>query len=154
MNSTTLSVAKAQALPHGQMSEGFLRSGRNVQLGLEGVRTAIKPFFIPEGEEEIWRGAGGVLTSARDLVRPLLLLPRGYVLTPSVRHAQTMWLAMLLGNGKHPHTNETVVPEAVISRCATGVSMADGKPCVGRQPRDAPARGVMADVSSTPVRRQ
>lgn len=68
MNSSTVSVAKAQKLPHGQLSEGFLRSGRNVQLGLEGNLTAIQPFFIPEGEEEIWRGAGGVLTSARDLV--------------------------------------------------------------------------------------
>lgn len=70
MNSSTLSVAKAQKLPHGQMSEGFLRSGRDLQLGKEGVLTAIQPFFIPEGEEEIWRAAGGVLTSARDLVHP------------------------------------------------------------------------------------
>jgi CubicO group peptidase (beta-lactamase class C family) len=74
MNSTTVSVAKAQKLPHGQLSEGFLRSGRNLQLGQEGVRTAIQPFFIPEGEEEIWRGAGGVLTSARDLVCILSLI--------------------------------------------------------------------------------
>lgn len=43
---------------------------------------------------------------------------------------QTMWLAMLLGNGKHPFTNETIIPEEIVARCAMGVSMADGKPCV------------------------
>lgn len=41
-----------------------------------------------------------------------------------------MWLAMLLGKGKHPFTNETVVPEVVIQRCATAAAIADGRPCV------------------------
>lgn len=71
MTSSTLSVAKAQALPNGQLASGYLRSGRNLALGKEGKRVAIEPYFIPEGEDEIWRGAGGVLTSARDLVSAL-----------------------------------------------------------------------------------
>lgn len=69
MTSSTLSVAKAQALPNGQLASGYLRSGRNLALGKDGKRVAIEPYFIPEGQDEIWRGAGGVLTSARDLVR-------------------------------------------------------------------------------------
>ncbi|KAJ6492259.1 beta-lactamase/transpeptidase-like protein [Mycena sanguinolenta] len=42
-------------------------------------------------------------------------------------HCQSMWVAMLLNNGRHPTTNETVVPEDVVDHVATGVSVASGK---------------------------
>lgn len=41
-----------------------------------------------------------------------------------------MWLAMLLNKGKHPFTNETVVPEGAVQRAATPITIADGKACV------------------------
>lgn len=34
---------------------------------------------------------------------------------------------MLLNMGKHPYTNETVIPESVVDHCATGVSVMIGK---------------------------
>jgi hypothetical protein len=49
-----------------------------------------------------------------------------------------MWLAMLLGNGKHPFSNATIVPEEIVTRCATGVMMADGKPYVARDALRSP----------------
>jgi len=40
---------------------------------------------------------------------------------------QVSWLAVLLNKGKHPYTNETVVPESVVDHCATGVTVIKGK---------------------------
>jgi hypothetical protein len=34
---------------------------------------------------------------------------------------------MLMNNGRHPITNETVVPADVVDHAATGISVSDGK---------------------------
>ncbi|KAJ7209185.1 beta-lactamase/transpeptidase-like protein [Mycena pura] len=104
MASSTYSVADAEA--GGQLAHGFQWTMQDYLFGLNGTRTATVPYFQRPGEEKIWAGAGGVLTSARDL---------------------STWVAMLLNKGRHPFTNETVIPEDVVEHTALGVSVATGK---------------------------
>lgn len=66
MSSSTYSVAEAEA--SGQLAHGFQRSMEDVLHGVNGTLTATVPYFQRPGEETIWAGAGGVLSSARDLV--------------------------------------------------------------------------------------
>ncbi|KAJ7092895.1 beta-lactamase/transpeptidase-like protein [Mycena belliarum] len=104
MDASTYSVAEAEA--RGTLAHGFQWDMQDWLVGVNGTRTATVPYFQRPGEEKIWAGAGGVLTSARDL---------------------STWVAMLLNNGRHPYTNETVVPEDVVEHVAFGVSVARGK---------------------------
>ncbi|KAF7312569.1 F-box domain-containing protein [Mycena indigotica] len=104
MNSSTYSVAAAEA--SGQLSHGFQYDMQDQLYARNGTRKPTVPYFQRPGEEGIWAGAAGVLTSARDL---------------------SMWVAMLLNNGKHPLTNETVIPKEVVDHVATGVSVSSGK---------------------------
>ncbi|KAJ7654078.1 beta-lactamase/transpeptidase-like protein [Mycena polygramma] len=104
MSSSTYSVAEAEE--SGMLADGFHWDMQDYRFGLNGTRTATVPYFQRPGEEKIWAGAAGVLTSARDL---------------------SAWVAMLLNNGSHPTTNETVVPEDVVEHVAQGVSVARGK---------------------------
>ncbi|KAJ7615898.1 beta-lactamase/transpeptidase-like protein [Roridomyces roridus] len=105
MSSSTYSVAEAET--SGNLAHGFYWSMQDWLYGINGTRTAIDPYFQRPGEEKIWAGAAGILTSARDL---------------------STWVAMLLNKGRHPTTNETVIPEDVVDHLATGVSVANGKP--------------------------
>ncbi|KAJ7833067.1 beta-lactamase/transpeptidase-like protein [Mycena leptocephala] len=104
MASSTYSVAEAEE--RGTLAHGFHWDMQDHLFGLNGTRTATVPHFQRPGEEKISAGAGGVLASARDL---------------------SMWVAMLLNKGRHPTTNETVVPEDVVEHVALGVSVARGK---------------------------
>ncbi|KAJ7024026.1 beta-lactamase/transpeptidase-like protein [Mycena alexandri] len=104
MSSSTYSVAEAEE--RGTLAHGFHWDMQDNLFGLNGTRTATVPYFQRPGEEKIWAGAAGVLTSSRDLAT---------------------WVAMLLNKGRHPTTNETVVPEDVVEHVATGVSVARGK---------------------------
>ncbi|KAJ6587916.1 beta-lactamase/transpeptidase-like protein [Mycena capillaripes] len=104
MASSTYSVADAEK--SGNFADGFHWDMQDHLFGLNGTKTATVPYFQRPGEEGIWAGAAGVLTSARDL---------------------STWVAMLLNKGRHPITNETVVPEDVVDHVATGVSVARGK---------------------------
>ncbi|KAJ7238309.1 beta-lactamase/transpeptidase-like protein, partial [Mycena haematopus] len=104
MTSSTYSVAEAEK--RGALAHGFHWDMQDNLIGTNGTRTATVPYFQRPGEETIWAGAGGILTSARDL---------------------SMWVAMLLNKGRHPTTNETVVPEDVVDHVALGVSVARGK---------------------------
>ncbi|KAJ7153968.1 beta-lactamase/transpeptidase-like protein [Mycena crocata] len=104
MSSSTYSVAEAEE--GGRLAHGFHWSMQDYLVGFNGTKTATVPYFQRPGEEKIWAGAAGVLTSARDL---------------------STWVAMLLNKGRHPTTNETVVPEDVVEHVATGVSVAQGK---------------------------
>lgn len=47
---------------------GHLADGRDFTRGRNGTLKAIVPFFTKAGEERTWAGAGGVMTTARDLV--------------------------------------------------------------------------------------
>ncbi|KAJ7916461.1 beta-lactamase/transpeptidase-like protein [Mycena leptocephala] len=104
MASSTYSVGEAEE--RGTLAHGFHWDMQDYLFGLNGTRTATVPYFQRPGEEKISAGAGGVLTSARDL---------------------SMWVAMLLNKGRHPTTNETVVPEDVVEHVALGVSVNRGK---------------------------
>lgn len=73
MTSSTYSVAEAEA--SGNVAHGFGWDGQDPTLedqegqpGRNGMRIPMVPYFQRPGEEKTWAGAGGVLTSARDLV--------------------------------------------------------------------------------------
>jgi CubicO group peptidase (beta-lactamase class C family) len=66
MASSTYSVAEAEE--RGTLAHGFHWDMQDHLFGLNGTRTATVPYFQRPGEEKIWAGAAGVLTSARDLV--------------------------------------------------------------------------------------
>lgn len=73
MTSSTYSVAEAEA--SGNLAHGFGWDGEDPTLddgkggsGKNGTRIPMVPYFQRPGEEKTWAGAGGVLTSARDLV--------------------------------------------------------------------------------------
>ncbi|TFK32568.1 beta-lactamase/transpeptidase-like protein [Crucibulum laeve] len=104
MTSSTFSVKEAEE--RGTMADGFQWSMRDLTQGINGTLVPTIPYFQRPGEEKIWAGAGGVLTSARDLA---------------------VWVSMLLNNGRHPYTNETIVPEEVIEHVATGLTVSEGK---------------------------
>ncbi|KAJ7155755.1 beta-lactamase/transpeptidase-like protein [Mycena filopes] len=123
MTASTYSVAEAEE--RGTLAHGFHWDMQDNLFGRNGTRTATVPYFQRPGEEKIWAGAAGVLTSSRDLAT---------------------WIAMLLNKGRHPTTNETVVPEKVVDHVATGVSVARGK---AAYPELSPAvYGCGQDISS------
>ncbi|KAJ7135135.1 beta-lactamase/transpeptidase-like protein, partial [Mycena filopes] len=123
MSSSTYSVAEAEE--RGTLAHGFHWDMQDNLFGRNGTRTASVPYFQRPGEEKIWAGAAGVLASSRDLAT---------------------WIAMLLNKGRHPTTNETVVPEDVVDHVATGVSVARGK---AAYPELSPAvYGCGQDISS------
>ncbi|KAJ7624741.1 beta-lactamase/transpeptidase-like protein [Roridomyces roridus] len=97
MNASTYSVAEVEA--RGTLAHGHHWSMKDLQVGRNGTRTATVPYFQRPGEERFWAGAAGILSSARDLSR---------------------WLAMLLNNGRHPETNETIIPESVVEHTTLG----------------------------------
>ena len=67
MTASTFSVAEAEA--RGTLADGFQRDEQDITKGKNGTLMATVPYFQRPGEERTWAGAGGVLTSARDLVR-------------------------------------------------------------------------------------
>jgi len=66
MTSSTYSVAEAESW--GTLANGFMYHMEDQTLGHNGSLTATVPYFLRPGREMIWAGAGGVLTSTRDLV--------------------------------------------------------------------------------------
>jgi CubicO group peptidase (beta-lactamase class C family) len=71
MMASTFSVAEAEA--RGTLADGFQRDSEDITKGKNGTLKATVPYFQRPGEERTWAGAGGVLTSARDLVGLLRL---------------------------------------------------------------------------------
>ena len=71
MTASTFSVVDAEA--RGTLADGFLSDSQDFMKGKNGTLKASVPYFQRSGEERTWAGAGGVLTSARDLVRFSLL---------------------------------------------------------------------------------
>ncbi|KAJ7748424.1 beta-lactamase/transpeptidase-like protein [Mycena metata] len=100
MNASTYSVAEAEA--RGTLAHGFHWSMKDLLVGRNGSLTATVPYFQRPGEEKIWAGAAGILTSARDL---------------------SVWVSMLLNEGRHPVTNVTIIPADVVEHVALGVSV-------------------------------
>ncbi|KAF8069841.1 beta-lactamase/transpeptidase-like protein [Lyophyllum atratum] len=121
MNSSTYSVEDAEArryppgykFPGGMegqaipvFAQGHQYSSSDFYAEERGTLRPTVPYFVRPGEERIWAGAGGVLTSVRDMVP---------------------WLSTLLNGGVVPHTNKTLIPPAVLARLETGVSVSNGK---------------------------
>ena len=67
MTASTFSVVEAEA--RGTLADGFQPDEQDFTKGKNGTLKATVPYFQRPGEERTWAGAGGVLTSARDLVR-------------------------------------------------------------------------------------
>ncbi|KAF8163798.1 beta-lactamase/transpeptidase-like protein [Crassisporium funariophilum] len=105
MTASTYSVAEAES--RGTLVDGFQWHMRDITKGINGTLVPTVPYFQRPGEERTWAGAGGVLTSSRDL---------------------TMWISMLLNDGRHPYTNKTVVPAEVVQHVAYGRTVTAGKP--------------------------
>ncbi|KAF7331629.1 F-box domain-containing protein [Mycena kentingensis (nom. inval.)] len=104
MATSTYSVAEAEA--GGNLAHGYQWHMQDYLYGRNGTLRPTVPYFQRPGEENIWAGAAGILASARDL---------------------SLWVATLLNKGRHPHTNETIIPKQVVDHVATGVSVAAGK---------------------------
>ncbi|KAF9555829.1 beta-lactamase/transpeptidase-like protein [Agrocybe pediades] len=105
MTASTFSVAEAES--RGTFADGFQWDMQNLINKKNGTLIPTVPYFARPGDERIWAGAGGVITSARDLAT---------------------WVSMLLNKGRHPYTNETIVPEEVIEHVAHGRSVSHGEP--------------------------
>ena len=67
MTTSTFSVVEAEA--RGTLVDGYLSDVQYFTKGKNGTLKASVPYFQRPGEERTCAGAGGVLTSARDLVR-------------------------------------------------------------------------------------
>ena len=67
MTASTFSVVEAEA--RGTLTDGFQPDAQDFTKGKNGTLKATVPYFLRPGEERTRAGAGGVLTSARDLVR-------------------------------------------------------------------------------------
>ncbi|CAA7271158.1 unnamed protein product [Cyclocybe aegerita] len=105
MSASTYSVAEAER--RGTLADGFQYDLGDITQGKNGTLIPTVPYFQRPGEERTWAGAGGVLTSARDLA---------------------VWVSMLLNKGRHPYTNETIIPEEIVEHVAHGRSVSHGKP--------------------------
>ncbi|KAF8177235.1 beta-lactamase/transpeptidase-like protein [Pholiota molesta] len=105
MTASTFSVAEAEA--RGTLADGFQWDMQDITQGKNGTLIPTIPYFQRPGEEPTWAGAGGVLSSARDLAT---------------------WVSMLLNKGRHPYTNVTIIPEEVVEHVAYGRSVSHGKP--------------------------
>jgi CubicO group peptidase (beta-lactamase class C family) len=72
MSSSTYSVAKAEA---ENLAEGFQWNYRDFTKGYNGTLMPTIPYFLRPKDAEILAGAGGVFSSARDLVCPVIWYP-------------------------------------------------------------------------------
>jgi CubicO group peptidase (beta-lactamase class C family) len=66
MMASTFSVAEAET--QGTLADGFQHDSQDIKKGKNRTLKVTVPYFQRPGEERTWAGAGGVLTSARDLV--------------------------------------------------------------------------------------
>ncbi|KAF8183036.1 beta-lactamase/transpeptidase-like protein [Mycena galopus ATCC 62051] len=104
MNTTT--YFSKTAAETGHLADGMGRDGVNQTedvFGLGQVRAY--PFWAPnEGNPgHILSGAGGLISNAQDM---------------------SIWLQTLLAGGRNPFDNTTVIPDDVIRRVASGVTVA------------------------------
>ena len=67
MTASTFSIVEAET--RGTLADGFLSDSQDFMKDKNGTLKASVPYFQRPGEERTWAGAGGVLTSARNLVR-------------------------------------------------------------------------------------
>ncbi|KAJ3851196.1 beta-lactamase/transpeptidase-like protein [Lentinula lateritia] len=112
LNATTYSGSVAEE--SGNLAHGFGRDGVNKSEDILGAGTPrAMPFWNYYGGDD-GNGAGGVISSAKDVAT---------------------WLQVLLLQGKNPVTNEQVIPSSIIEKVATGVTLMTGTPLF---PENAP----------------
>ncbi|KAH6904353.1 beta-lactamase/transpeptidase-like protein [Coprinopsis sp. MPI-PUGE-AT-0042] len=107
MTSTTFSVERAEGELGHQLAEGHVQHLRDVTREKKGWLKPTVPYYLRPGDAKELAGAGGVISSARDM---------------------SIWMAMLLNDGRHPYTNEVVVPSDVLEFVSTGLVATQGKP--------------------------
>lgn len=73
MASSTYNVTTAKL--SGNLAEGYAVEARNVTGGSGWEKTIYRPipYFLPQESTEVNAGAGGVITSLHDIVRPIAL---------------------------------------------------------------------------------
>ncbi|KAF7345808.1 Beta-lactamase class penicillin binding protein [Mycena venus] len=88
----------------GNLADGMMRDGVNQTDDVFGVgRVRPIPYWDPSGKVgNINSGSGGIISNARDMA---------------------IWLQTLLNEGRHPGTNETVIPAEAINKVAAGITV-------------------------------
>ncbi|RDB18674.1 Gigasin-6 [Hypsizygus marmoreus] len=108
MTATTFSYQLANS--HGQRADGMGRQGRDVYADpFGGTPRAVQYWTATTGGEDgsVLAGAGGVITSAVDMAT---------------------WLQTLLLDGRHPTTNENVIPPDVLRKITSAISVQTTRP--------------------------
>lgn len=118
LSNSTYSITEAEKR---LLADGFLTSGQDLKRGLNGIKKPIIPFYARPGEESVSAGSGGVISSARDMVRSCT----SSIITFDIR-LQAKWVSMLLVLGRHPYQNRQIVPMDLVEHAATGKSIAIG----------------------------
>ncbi|KAF9049390.1 beta-lactamase/transpeptidase-like protein [Hymenopellis radicata] len=103
MTSTTYSVKEAEG--SGLLANSFVQHGRDLAFGIQGTVREVVPYMLRPGQENIWAGAAGIFSTARDMVK---------------------WLSMLMNSGIDPISNSTIVTSDIITHAANGVSVSAG----------------------------
>ncbi|TRM58482.1 beta-lactamase/transpeptidase-like protein [Schizophyllum amplum] len=101
MHDSTYSSRKA--LSSGRLADGFARQVNDSRDIFEKGITRTIPFFIDTDERGNFNaGAGGVITSAKDMAT---------------------WLQALLLEGRNPRTNAIVIPAEVLRKVSSGITV-------------------------------
>ncbi|KAH9935178.1 beta-lactamase/transpeptidase-like protein [Epithele typhae] len=93
MSSTFFSPSTANAT--GRLTQSWTRGTRRI------------PFVFSEEASALFAGAGGIITTAEDMVK---------------------WVTMLLNGGVDPYTNQTVLPPSVLTEMMTARAIVSGEP--------------------------
>lgn len=94
LNMTSTTFSPKEAIASGKLTHTWTHKGRRI------------PFWFSEDTIELSSGAGGITSSAEDMVK---------------------WLAVLLNQGVHPKTNETIIPRSAFEEVTTAHVITDGK---------------------------
>jgi CubicO group peptidase (beta-lactamase class C family) len=110
MTSSGFSYQNANS--RGQRADGMARQGLDVYSSpFAGSPRAVKYWTAQTGGDDgsVVAGAGGVITNAVDLAQ---------------------WLRTLINDGRHPDTNETVLPPGALDVISRAYSIQEGVPYV------------------------
>ncbi|KZT23833.1 beta-lactamase/transpeptidase-like protein [Neolentinus lepideus HHB14362 ss-1] len=94
LNMTSTTFSPKEAIASGKVTATWTHKGRRI------------PFWFTEDVIELQAGAGGVTSSAEDMVK---------------------WLGLLLNKGVHPKTNETIISFSAFNEITTAHIVTDGK---------------------------
>lgn len=106
---------------HG-LADGFVivESGHPEGKGRDKAIYKPTPYFDLQGNTSLIAGAGGVISNVKDVVSLFLVIIFADV---TLNFGKTRWLQTLLLMGRHPVTNEQIIPETAILKAAEGVSV-------------------------------